>query len=111
MRRCRSPRGSCPRSAARALRPSAAAPALCLPLHPFPDYFVARTSSSPANFGRVVSHACHLADLGIGIACMVVYINRHFEEKTMTAAEKTDAAAQTDNGRKRTVDLLARAER
>lgn len=28
----------------------------------------------------------------------------------MTAAEKTDAAAQTDNGRKRTVDLLARAE-
>lgn len=42
---------------------------------------------------------------------MVVYINIHFEEKTMTAAEKADAAAQTDNGRKRTVDLLARAER
>lgn len=42
---------------------------------------------------------------------MVVYINRYFEEKTMTAAEKTDPAAQTNNGRKRTVDLLARAER
>ncbi|GAA3056216.1 phosphonate C-P lyase system protein PhnG [Rhizobium viscosum] len=28
----------------------------------------------------------------------------------MTAAEKTDAAAQAGNGRKRTVDLLARAE-
>lgn len=28
----------------------------------------------------------------------------------MTAAEKTDAAAQTDNRRKRTVDLLARAK-
>lgn len=40
---------------------------------------------------------------------MVVYINRHFEEKMMTAAEKTEAAAQED-GRKRTVDLLARAE-
>lgn len=41
---------------------------------------------------------------------MVVYINRHFEEKMMTAAEKTEAAARTDDGRKRTVDLLARAE-
>lgn len=41
---------------------------------------------------------------------MVVYINRHFEEKMMTAAEKTEAAAQTEDGRKRTVDLLARAE-
>jgi len=28
----------------------------------------------------------------------------------MTAAEKTEAAARTDDGRKRTVDLLARAE-
>ncbi len=42
---------------------------------------------------------------------MVVYINRHFKEKTMTAAEKTEAATRTGDGRKRTVDLLARAER
>ena len=41
---------------------------------------------------------------------MVVYINRHFKEKMMTAAEKTAVAARTDDGRKRTVDLLARAE-
>jgi alpha-D-ribose 1-methylphosphonate 5-triphosphate synthase subunit PhnG len=33
-----------------------------------------------------------------------------FEEKMMTAAEKTEAAARTEGGRKRTVDLLARAE-
>ncbi|MBB3407936.1 alpha-D-ribose 1-methylphosphonate 5-triphosphate synthase subunit PhnG [Rhizobium sp. BK316] len=41
---------------------------------------------------------------------MVVYINRHFEEKMMATAEKTEAAVQAEGGRKRTVDLLARAE-
>lgn len=41
---------------------------------------------------------------------MVVYINRHFEEKNMVTAEKTEAAVQAEGGRKRTADLLARAE-
>jgi alpha-D-ribose 1-methylphosphonate 5-triphosphate synthase subunit PhnG len=42
---------------------------------------------------------------------MVVYINRHLKDVTMTLAEMNEAKAEIDSARKRTVDLLARAER
>jgi alpha-D-ribose 1-methylphosphonate 5-triphosphate synthase subunit PhnG len=42
---------------------------------------------------------------------MVVYINRHLKDVTMTLAEMNEAKAEIESARKRTVDLLARAER
>jgi alpha-D-ribose 1-methylphosphonate 5-triphosphate synthase subunit PhnG len=42
---------------------------------------------------------------------MVVYINRHLEDVAMTLAEMNEAKAEIESARKRTVDLLARAER
>jgi alpha-D-ribose 1-methylphosphonate 5-triphosphate synthase subunit PhnG len=42
---------------------------------------------------------------------MVVYINRHFEDGRMNSAQRQEAAAQERRERKRTADLLARAER
>jgi alpha-D-ribose 1-methylphosphonate 5-triphosphate synthase subunit PhnG len=41
---------------------------------------------------------------------MVVYINRHLKDVAMTLAEMNEAKAEIDSARKRTVDLLARAE-
>jgi alpha-D-ribose 1-methylphosphonate 5-triphosphate synthase subunit PhnG len=41
---------------------------------------------------------------------MVVYINRHLKDVVMTLAEMNEAKAEIDSARKRTVDLLARAE-
>jgi alpha-D-ribose 1-methylphosphonate 5-triphosphate synthase subunit PhnG len=41
---------------------------------------------------------------------MVVYINRHLEDVAMTLAEMNEAKAEIESARKRTVDLLARAE-
>jgi alpha-D-ribose 1-methylphosphonate 5-triphosphate synthase subunit PhnG len=41
---------------------------------------------------------------------MVVYINRHLKDVAMTLAEMNEAKAEAEGARKRTADLLARAE-